>query len=93
LIEILSPSGLVPGPDEVGQKGVKLLHLRRHSQKNETKQIFFSPGSKTCRVFSGFEEQLSLAQHLASYAVAKLRWKPGFCPKLPAANEGVTYCT
>jgi len=40
---ILWSSGLGLGPDEVGQKGLKQLHLWRHSQKNETQNqnIFF----------------------------------------------------
>jgi len=29
-------NGLVPGPGEVGQGGLKVLHLRRHSQKIRT---------------------------------------------------------
>jgi len=36
LIEKIPSSGLGLGPDEMGQKGLKQLHLRRHSQKNET---------------------------------------------------------
>jgi len=35
LSEILPSSGLGLGPDEVGQKGWKRLHLWRRSQKNE----------------------------------------------------------
>ena len=42
LSEILPSSGLGLGPDEVGQKGLKLLHLWNHSQKIQNHNIFFS---------------------------------------------------
>jgi len=41
--EILLSNGLSPGPGEVGQDGLKILYLWRHSQKIRTPQpkIFF----------------------------------------------------
>ena len=41
--EILPPNGWYPEPGKVGQGGLKVLHLWRHSQKNRTPQakIFF----------------------------------------------------
>jgi len=44
LSEILPSNGLVLGTDEMGQKGLKLFHLRRHSQKIQhpkPKKVFF----------------------------------------------------
>ena len=54
LSEILPSSGL--GLDEVGQKGLNLLHLC-HSQKNDTQnqKIFFHCRCKDLQVFWGFE--------------------------------------
>jgi len=42
--EILPSNSWCPGPGEVGQGGVKALHLWRHSQKirNPQAKIFFS---------------------------------------------------
>jgi len=43
--EILPPNGWHPGPGNVGQGGLKVLDLRRHSQKTRTpqaKKIFSS---------------------------------------------------
>jgi len=43
--EILPHNGLRPGPDKVGQGGLKVLHLWRLSQKTRThqaKKIFSS---------------------------------------------------
>jgi len=34
--EILPPNGWRPGPGKVGQGGLKVLHLWRHSQKTHT---------------------------------------------------------
>jgi len=45
LSEILTSSGLGPGPDEVGQEGIKLFHFWSHSQKNwnpKPKKIFIA---------------------------------------------------
>ena len=63
-----------PGPDEVGQKDLELLHLWHYSQKiwNPKPKFFFH-----CRL----EDLLSLLSiwtalchiHLASYAIAKTR--------------------
>ena len=42
--EILPPNVWRPGPGKVGQGGLKVLHLRRHSQKTRTpqaKKFFF----------------------------------------------------
>jgi len=41
--EILPSNGLGPGPGEVGQGGLKVFHLWRHSQKIRTpnQKIFF----------------------------------------------------
>jgi len=41
LSEILPPSGLGPGADEVGKKHQKLLHLWRHSQKVQNQKFSF----------------------------------------------------
>jgi len=63
LSEILPSSSLGLGPDELGQKGLKLLDLRCHSQKIQNpkpKNFVFIADSKTCQVFWGFE-QLSSA--------------------------------
>jgi len=52
--EILPSTGLGPGPGEVGQGGLKVLHLWRHSQKIRAPQpqkFFFNGSYKTCRVF------------------------------------------
>jgi len=41
-------------PGELGQSGLKVLHLWRHSQKlpkPQPKNIFFIANYKTCRVF------------------------------------------
>jgi len=42
--EILLPYGWRPGPGKVSQVGLKVLHLRHHSQKTRTSQAknFFS---------------------------------------------------
>jgi len=59
LSEILPSNSLGPGPDEVGLKGLKLLHLRHHSQQiqdSKPKKHFFIADSKTCWVFRGFEQ-------------------------------------
>jgi len=47
-------SSLGPEPDEVSQKGLKLLHLWCHSQKirNPKSKIFFIADSKTCQMSS-----------------------------------------
>jgi len=36
--EILPPNGWHPGPGKVGQGGLIVLHLRRHSQTTRTPQ-------------------------------------------------------
>jgi len=58
LSEILPSSGLSPQPGEVGQGGLKVLHLWRHSQKTRNPQpkIFFNADAKTCRIFWRFEQ-------------------------------------
>jgi len=38
---MLPSRGLGLGPDEMGQKGLKLLHLWRHSQTTQTKTSLF----------------------------------------------------
>jgi len=50
--------GLGLGPDEVGQKGIKQLHLWRHSQKlwKAKPKIFFFIADSTCPVFWRFEQ-------------------------------------
>jgi len=56
---LLPPSGLGPGPDEVGEKALKLLHLWHHSQKiwnPKPKEHFFIADSNTCWFFWGFEQ-------------------------------------
>jgi len=81
--EILPSNGLGSGPREVGQGGVKVLYLWRHSQKISTpnQKCFFIANYKTCQVFWEFE-QLSSAfgsgvmlasSHICDLAV--LAWK------------------
>jgi len=43
ITEILPPNGWCPGPGKVGQGGLKILHLWRHSPKTRTpsKNIFW----------------------------------------------------
>jgi len=41
LSDIRPSTGLGQGPDEVGQKGLKQLHLLRHSQNNPKTKYFF----------------------------------------------------
>ena len=43
-LEPLPPNGWRPGPGKLGQGGLKVLHLWRHSQKTHTpkQKIFFS---------------------------------------------------
>ena len=73
--EILPSNGLDPGPGEVGQGGLKVLHLWRHSQKIRAPQpkiVFFQ-----CRL-EDLLHLLSLWTALyrfwrQSYARAKLR--------------------
>jgi len=87
LSEVPSSSGLGLGPDEVGQKGLKLLHLWCHSQKiqNPKPKNFFIADSKICQVFWGFEQLSSaygagviLAQRHVQTAGFRLKtcWKP-----------------
>jgi len=49
------------GSGEVGQGGLKVLHLWRHSQKirNPQPKIFSSANYKTCRVFWAFDQVCS----------------------------------
>jgi len=61
LTEILLSSSLGLRPDEVGQKGLKLLYLWRHSQKIQNPQFFFIADLKTCRVFWGLNSSLALS--------------------------------
>jgi len=53
LSEILPSSGLSLGFNEVGQKGLKLLHLQHHSQKVQNQKNFFHCRLKTCQIFWG----------------------------------------
>jgi len=56
--EILPSNGLGPGPGEVGQGGLKVLHLWCHSQKicnPQPKKIFLSTDYKTCWGFWAFD--------------------------------------
>ena len=48
--EILPHNGWRPGPGQMGQGGLKVVHLWRHSQKHRT------PQAKTCRVFWRFDQ-------------------------------------
>jgi len=83
LSELLPSSGLGPGSDEVGQKGLKLL-LWSHSQKirnQKPNMFFFNADSKVCRVFWGFEQLSSTIEgqviHLARHVqTAWFRLKP-----------------
>jgi len=57
LSEILLSNGLGPGSGEVGQGGLKVLHLWRHSRKIFTpqpKNYFSSANYKTSRIFWDF---------------------------------------
>jgi len=45
--ETLPSSGLCLGPDEVGQKGLKPLHLWCHSQKTRNPNYFFIADAKS----------------------------------------------
>jgi len=57
LNEILISSGLGLVPDEVGQEGLKLLHLWCHSRKIQNQKLFlFIADTKTCWVFWVFEQ-------------------------------------
>ena len=47
LSEILPSSGLGPGPDELGKKHLKLLHLWRHSQEVQNQKFFFIADLRT----------------------------------------------
>jgi len=54
--KILPSSSLGLGPDEVGQKGLKQLHLWHYSQKNPKPIFFFIADMKTCQIFTEVEE-------------------------------------
>jgi len=60
--EILPSGSLGPGPGEVGQGGLKALHLWHHSKNPhlQTKKIFFVGNYKTCRVFGFSSSHLKL---------------------------------
>jgi len=62
LSEILPSSGSGLGPDDVGQKGLKQLHLWCHSQKKTIKKqnFLFIADLKTCQVFEGLNSSLAL---------------------------------
>jgi len=61
--EILPPNSWRPGPGKVGQGGVKVLHLWRHSQKtcNLKQKIFFRV--QTRRLAASFETITGSAEH------------------------------
>jgi len=59
LSEILPPSGLGLGTDEVSQKGLKLLHLWCHSQKIQNQKNCFHCRLQTCWVFWGLDQLFS----------------------------------
>ena len=62
--EIPKSSRLGLGPDEVGQSGLKVLHLWRHSQKIQNpkhKNFFFIANYKTCQVFKCLNSSLMLS--------------------------------
>jgi len=64
LSEILPSSGLGLGPDKVGQKDLKQLHLRCHSQKNETqnqKNFFSLQTQRLAKYFKGLNSSLAEA--------------------------------
>jgi len=54
LSEIPSSSSLGWGTDEVSQKGLKQLHLWRHSQKTWNQHVHC--WRKTCQIFWGCEQ-------------------------------------
>jgi len=57
---------LGPGPGKVGQGGLKVLYLWRHSQKIHTpkqKNFFFIANYKTCWGFWAFEQLSTGSNH------------------------------
>jgi len=59
LSEILPSNGLSPGPGEVGQGGLKVLHLWCHAQKIRTpqpKNFCSSADEKPCCIYWAFEQ-------------------------------------
>jgi len=75
-------SGLGLEPDEVGQTGLKLLHLWCHSQKTQNQKIFFS--LQTWRLAESFEGlnsslvllALELSSHKDTSKLLDFRLKP-----------------
>jgi len=61
--EILPPNGWCPGPGKVGQDGIKVFHLWRHSQKTRNPQakIFFQV--QTRRLAASFETFTGSEEH------------------------------
>jgi len=62
LSEILPSNSLGPGPDEVGLKGLKLLHLRHHSQQiqdSKPKNIFSLLTQRLAESFEGLNRYLA----------------------------------
>ena len=83
--EILPSNGLGPGPDDVGQKGLILLHLRRHSQKITSPPNFFSlETTRLAELFEGLNG--FLVQTPGELCSSKTRDNCLFCLKLPAAK-------
>jgi len=58
LSKILPSSGLSPGPDEVGQKGLKQLHIWRLSQKN-WKTFYSLQTQRLAQSFEGLNSSLA----------------------------------
>jgi len=72
LSEILPSSSLGLGPGEVGQKGLKHLHLWHHSQKNwntKPKNVFSLQTQRLAKSFEGLSS--SLAQSMAEIFLHK----------------------
>ena len=64
--EILPPNGWRPGSGKVGQGGLKVLHLWRHSQKNsppKQKNFFWKKRVPTRRLAASFETFTGSVEH------------------------------
>jgi len=60
--KILPPNGWRPGPGKVGQGGLKVLHLWRHSQKNcipQAKNFFRVQSTRLANRFEPLNSSLA----------------------------------
>jgi len=62
--EILPPNGWRTGPGKVGQDGLKVLHLWRHSQKNHIPQAKNFFPVQTRRLAASFETFNGSVEHI-----------------------------